>query len=107
MMITAEVHKGHTYYRCTKKSKVIKCNQLYIREEELDKQLSDEIATVSLRQDWADKMLTKLSIEEKDVAQSCHAFVGEKQAEIKTINGKLQRLLDSYLEQDIERRLSS
>ena len=48
-------------------------------------------------------MLAKLSIEKQNVAQSCHAFVGEKQAEIKTINEKLQRLLDSYLEQDIER----
>ncbi|TSC88236.1 MAG: recombinase [Microgenomates group bacterium Gr01-1014_7] len=103
MMITAELQKGYIYYRCTKKSKVRSCSQLYIREEELDRQLSDQIATVSLRQDWADKMLAKLSIEEKNVAQSCDMFVGEKQAEIKSINEKLQRLLDSYLEQDIER----
>ncbi len=113
MMITAEEktkyykgtnrHATYTYYRCTKKSKIHKCSQSFIRQEELDKQLSEHIATVSLRQDWADKMLMKLSLEEKDVAQSCHAFVGEKQAELRTINEKLQRLLDSYLEQDIER----
>ena len=102
-MITAEIQKGHTYYRCTKKSLTVQCTQGYIREEEVDKQLSDHIVTVSLRQDWADKMLSKLSLEEKDVAQSCHAFVGEKQVEIKIINEKLQRLLDSYLEQDVER----
>ena len=48
-------------------------------------------------------MLQKLEGEEKEVAQSCHAFVGEKQAEIKSINEKLQRLLDSYLEGDVER----
>ncbi|MEK7616759.1 MAG: recombinase family protein [Patescibacteria group bacterium] len=102
-MITAEIQKGHTYYRCTKKSKTIQCTQGYTREEELDQQLSNEIATVSLRQDWADKMLDKLSLEEKNVAQSLNAFVGSKQSEIKAINEKLQRLLDSYLEQDIER----
>ena len=56
-----------------------------------------------MRKDWADKMLDKLSLEEKDVTRSLHVFVGEKQAEIKVINAKLQRLLDSYLEQDIER----
>lgn len=102
-MITAEIQKGHTYYRCTKKSKTILCTQPFTREEEIDKQLSDHIATVSLRQDWADNMLTKLALEEKNVAQSCYAFVGSKQSEIKAINEKLQRLLDSYLEQDIDR----
>ena len=112
MMITAEEktkyypgtnrYATYTYYRCTKKSKLTKCNQPFIRQEELDRQLSNHIATVSLRQDWADKMLDKLKSEEINVAQSCHAFVGEKQAEIKVINEKLQRLLDSYLEQDIE-----
>ena len=113
MMITGETktklikstnqYATYMYYRCTKKSKSKSCSQAFIRQEELDRQLSNEIATVSLRQDWVDKMLLRLSLEEKDVAQSCHAFVGEKQSEIKAINEKLQRLLDSYLEQDIER----
>lgn len=38
--ITAEVQKGHTYYRCTKSKH--KCSQRYIREEKLE----DEIAMV-------------------------------------------------------------
>ena len=102
-MITAEMKKGFTYYRCTKKSKVIKCTQLFTREEDVDKQLSDNLLTVSLRQDWADKMLDKLSLEEKYVAQSCQVFVQSKKDEIKLINDKLQRLLDSYLDQVIDR----
>jgi hypothetical protein len=32
--ITAETHKGHNYYRCTKKK--IPCSQKYVREENLD-----------------------------------------------------------------------
>lgn len=48
-------------------------------------------------------MLSKLSIEEKEVAQSCHVFISDKQADITITTTKLQRLLDSYLEQDIER----
>ncbi len=103
MMITAEVQKGVIYYRCTKKSKTTSCSQKYIRQEELDRQLSDDIATVSLRADWADKMLVKLSVEEKNVTQSCNLFISEKQQEIDFINEKLQRLLDSYLDQVIER----
>ncbi len=35
--ITAEVQKGHTYYRCTKAKG--KCSQRYIREEDLEKEI--------------------------------------------------------------------
>ena len=113
MMVTAELHTKHyrgtnrdatyVYYRCTKKSKDRKCFQPFIREEELDRQLSGLIQTVSLRQDWAAKMLEKLEEEKTEAAHSCHAFVADKQQEIKVIITKLQRLLDSYLDQDIDR----
>lgn len=43
---------------------------------------------------------------EKDKsAQSVSAFVQESQNQIRTIQTKLQRLLDGYLEQDIEREI--
>jgi len=58
---------------------------------------------VSLRQDWAERMLKRLKQEEKEIAQSCFAFIQEKKEEIKRINQKLQRLLDAYLEQPIDR----
>ena len=47
----------------------------------------------------------KLSKEEKDAAQSSIAFVQEAREKIKSISTKLQRLLDGYLEQDIEREI--
>ena len=103
MMITAEKQKGHIYYRCTKKSKDQKCFQPFIREEELDRQLINLLQTVSLRRDWAEKMLQKLDQEEKDAAQSFHAIVADKEREVKDITSKLQRLLDTYLDQIIDR----
>ena len=113
MMITAEQklkyykhtdhHATYTYYRCTKKSKRIKCNQCYTRQELLDSQVSEMIGKVSLRQDWAKEMLKKLDGEKIELAHSCGAFVGEKREEIRAINSKLQRLLDSYLDQDVDR----
>jgi len=48
-------------------------------------------------------MLKRLKQEEKEIAQSCFAFIQEKKEEIKRINQKLQRLLDAYLEQPIDR----
>ena len=113
MMITAEQKTKHykgtnrdatyTYYRCTKKSKTIKCIQPFMRQEELDSQLSDMILSVSLRQDWASKMLEKLETEKVELAQSYGTFAQSKREEIKEKAIRLQRLLDSYLDQDVDR----
>jgi site-specific DNA recombinase len=115
MMITGEqktkYYKGtnrtviYIYYRCTKKSKNHKCNQKFIRQEELDKQLSSMIQKVSLRQDWAEWMFNRLKQEEKLSAQSCFAFVQENREKIQQLRQKLQFLLDSYLDQVIEREV--
>ncbi len=113
MMITAEQKTKYypqtdnrviyTYYRCTKKSKIKKCSQQFIRQEELDHQLSEMIQKVSLRQDWANKMLLKLDEEEKDTEQSCRLFAQKMREEVRIINNKLQLLLDSYLDQIIDK----
>ena len=111
MMITGE-HKfkrqkngnvhNYTYYHCTKKSKTIKCPEPCIREEELNRQLSSLIKSVSLPQDWAEE-LNRLALQDhKKSAQSNSAFVEEVKKEIKSIEIKLQRLLDGYLDQVIE-----
>ncbi len=104
MMITAEKQKGHIYYRCTKKGKA-KCHQPYTREEELDRQLSAKMQKVSLPADWAGKLLEIAERDKEKSAQSVSAFVQEAQEKIHAINIKLQRLLDGYLEQDIEREV--
>src|SRR3972149_3144701 len=103
MMITAEKQKGYIYYRCTKKK--VKCAQRYVREEELDRQLSSLIQKVSLRPDWAEKLLEMTEKDKAVSAQSVSAFVLESQIKIRAIQTKLQRLLDGYLEQDIEREI--
>ncbi len=112
MKITGEVKTKHyknggsdtfKYYRCTKKSKTHKCLQPFIREEELDSQLSVMLKKYSLPKDWASKMFKKLDREKLDLAQSSHEFVFEKQESIRKISSKLKILLDSYLDQDVDR----
>ena len=112
MMITGEhkfkrqkngnVHE-YTYYRCTKKRKDMKCPESAVRENELNRQLSSLITSVSLPTDWAEELNRMAIAEYKNSAQSVSARVKEKEAKIQTISQKLQRLLDGYLEQDIER----
>jgi len=114
MMITGEyrikkqkngnIH-DYIYYHCTKKNKSIKCPEPCIRQEELDKQISSLLQKFSLRSDWAEKLLEMAEADKEQSVQSVSAFVQENREKIKAINIKLQRLLDGYLEQDIEREI--
>ena len=103
MGITCEVQKGHTYYRCTKKNKLKWCGQPYIREEALNLQISDLLKPHSLRAAWADEMLTRIKDEKKQAAQSATHLAASKRGEIEKINLRLQKLLDSFLDELIDR----
>ena len=95
----------YIYYHCTKKNKSIKCLEPCIRQEELDKQISSLLQKFSLRSDWAEKLLEMAEADKEKSAQSVSAFVQESRTKIRAIQTKLQRLLDGYLEQDIEREI--
>jgi site-specific DNA recombinase len=101
--ISAEIQKGHTYYRCSKKNKVQRCSQPYIREEALDAEITALLKPFSLRVDWADEMLLRVKEEEKHTAQTATRLVVQKREEIEKINARLQKLLDSFLDQLIDR----
>ncbi len=95
----------YTYYHCTKKRKGFKCPEPCIRQEKLDEQISSLLQKVSLPTDWAEKLDSRLEKDKTKSAQSVSAFVQEAREKIKIITAKLQRLLDGYLEQDIEREV--
>ncbi|MSU54559.1 MAG: recombinase family protein [Candidatus Staskawiczbacteria bacterium] len=95
----------YSYYHCTHKSKTIKCNEPCIRQEVLDKQISNLLQTFSLKKDWAEELNKKLEKDKTISAQSLTAFVQENKNRILEIQAKLQRLLDGYLEQDIEQEI--
>ncbi|OGE70894.1 hypothetical protein A3J21_01850 [Candidatus Daviesbacteria bacterium RIFCSPLOWO2_02_FULL_43_11] len=95
----------YIYYHCTKKNKSIKCPEPYIRQESLDEQISSLLQKFSLRSDWAEKLLEMAETNKDKSAQSVSTFVQESQNKIRAIQTKLQRLLDGYLEQDIEQEI--
>ena len=103
MGITAEIQKGHTYYRCTKKRG--NCSQPYVREEKLNRQLSQLLQEFSFRPDWAAEMRKMLEKDKAEAAQYSTALVQEAREKIRAIQIKLQRLLDSYLDQVIEQEI--
>ena len=95
----------YTYYHCTHKSKTMKCNEPCIRQEKLDEQISHLLKTFSLKKDWADELHKMLEKDKTETAQSFVTFVQENKSKINIISEKLQRLLDGYLEQDIDREI--
>ncbi len=113
MMITAEhrvkkqkngnVHE-YVYYRCTKKSK-LKCDEPYVREEEIDRQVSELLQTVSLTASWARQLEAMLTQEEVSSTNDATEHLKASKERERGIEQKLERLLDSYLEQDIEREV--
>ncbi len=113
MAITGEIKVKHykngtegifKYYRCTKKSKVTKCSQSHFNnEEDVHSQLTTLIKNYSLRQDWAKQMFKKLEIEKLNIAQSCLDVTGVKRKDLEQIDIKQKLLLDSYLDQIIDK----
>ena len=95
-LITAETQKGHNYYHCTKRK--TKCFQKYIREENLAEQINKYIQKVSLPDDWAKNIITELKKEKTEKVQSSESFAQNLKEKISVIDGKLERLMDAYLE---------
>ena len=111
MTITAEKKIKHqrngniheyVYYRCTCKSKTMKCTEPAVTESQLLSQLAEILQDYALPKTWTDEFHTMLNEDEKKAEQSSGVFISQAQEQIKSLQSKLQRLLDSYLDQDID-----
>ncbi len=112
MAITAEKKVKHqkngnvheyVYYRCTRKSKTIRCTEPAVTEPELAAQLSDILQGYALPESWAAELEKMLAEDERKAEQSSGVFIANAQTQVGNLQSKLQRLLDSYLDQDIDR----
>ncbi len=112
LMITGETRTKHQkngnthkyiYYHCTKKRKDMKCLEPHIRQEELDSQLSSLLNEYALPDSWTSSLNKMLDTDEQQAEQSTGVFIADGRHKIGNLQSKLQRLLDSYLDQDIDR----
>ena len=94
------VHR-YVYYRCTKKRGP--CAGEYIREETLDTQLSELLSRFHLPRHWAEELERMATKDAADATQSAAASVQVMRAKIADLDGKIARLTDLFVEQDIER----
>jgi len=101
-MITAQyAKKTYKYYRCTKR--LGHCSQQYLGETQLVEQLKQELLKVSLFEDWLDKMLVRVEVWEKEAKSSSHIFAQNLEDKIKSIDEKLDKLINTFLDGDIEK----
>lgn len=105
-MITAQWATGrhggrYRYYRCTKKNGT--CGQGYLQEDALVMQTKEWLQSVSLPDDWADYMLSKVEEWDKAEKQSSGSHAERLKSEQKEIERKLDALVDLHLNGDIDR----
>ena len=106
--ITAERHIKKSglkfvYYRCTHKSKTQNCSQArFLREEELTRQVKETCQKISLPDEWREKYLIKVNEWEKENRQSSDLFAQNLRIELEKVKTKINRLMDAYLEGDLE-----
>ena len=114
MMFTAETHTKrqkngnvhvYAYYRCTRKSKTVHCVEPHIRAEELDRQLSALLLCYAMPTAWADKLRELIREEEAKEKAEHSTATDTMKADIAQLSEKMQRLLDGYLDGDVEREL--
>mgnify|MGYP003394173587 CR=1 FL=1 len=112
MMITAEdkvkrnkngnVHK-YVYYHCTKKSRTAQCDELFVREESILEQVNEILSNYSMPSPWAKEFDLLMKEDEKKAEQESAVIIEDLRNKVSVISEKIQRLLDVYLAQDIDR----
>ena len=113
MTITAEVQTkyyktinrraDYIYYRCSKKSRVHKCFQHYIRQELLIPRVNNLIKKFELPKGWDQKLMKLASKDERNESVSLERSKRELQGELAVVNQKIEKLLDAHLDNVITR----
>ena len=113
MMITGEdkvkkvckngnIHR-YVYYHCTKKSKIIKCAEPCVREEVLAQQLSEILSNYAMPSPWVKEFNLCMEEDKKTANRESSMIISDLQNKVCNLSEKIERLLDVYLAQDIDR----
>ena len=112
MAITAEVKEKHqkngnvhhyTYYRCTRKNKAVKCKEAPMRSEVLNSQLSALLCEYAMPEEWTSPLLEKLDEQAANASKTAAETVQGLRDKVADISRKIERLMDLYVAEDIER----
>ena len=91
----------YVYYRCSKKQPDVQCRQGYVEVKQLERQIDQYLKKIHINQkylDWSIKYLKKVH---KQESSSRQAVVKSQQAAYKNITGKLDKLLEMRMGEEI------
>ena len=95
-MITAEIKKGrYIYYHCTKR--ITKCSQKFLREEELANKIIYSLVKIWLNDRTTRKILEDFKRHRSREEIRASSEILSLEEELKTIEEKIDKLLDGYL----------
>ncbi|KKW46934.1 MAG: Recombinase [Parcubacteria group bacterium GW2011_GWB1_57_6] len=112
MSITAEKKEKHqkngnihlyTYYRCTRKSKAVKCTEAPIRSELLDSQLSALLGEYAMPKEWVSPLSALIDRDATDASKTAAEAVQDLREKAAAISRTHARLTDLYVAEDLER----
>ena len=93
-----------TYYRCSRKNKAVKCVEPAIREKDLLPQISALLGDYTMPDEVYSFMTDKMAQDEQTESVGNASVLDDLRTQIARLNGKQKILLDSYLDQDIDRQ---
>lgn len=102
-MITAQYAKKgkYIYYRCSKKNG--KCHQPYLNSNVMIKRLKEELQKVSVSEYWAEIILSEIERQEKEGVKEQRSFYQNVRDQIKELDDKIDKLINSFLDGIIEK----
>ena len=104
--ITAQYAHGHggtyIYYRCTKR--LGPCSQKYIGSNTLIEQLKGRLEKIALKNEWAEYLLDEVAKWEKQDKFDNRGFAQNLETKLVETDSKLDKLVDEYLEGNIEKQ---
>jgi len=102
----AHGHGGtYRYYRCTKRLGA--CSQKYLQENKLAEQIKSELKTVAISDDWHSQGLAQIEKWEKELKNDNISFSQNLETKTQETEQKLNKLVDSYLDNTIEKSPTS
>ncbi len=92
--ITAEIQKGKTYYRCSKKKKMdFKCSQPYLRENTFEEQMERELNKYVLPKDFIDWALESLNQNNEEEQTQVKTILSQQRKQLTAVESQLSQLL--------------
>ncbi len=98
LKITAEIKKGHTYYRCTKSRGTTHCSQKYIREEALIGKVGKELERIN----FDDETIGLIIDAAKEKYDRRNGEAAERKAELEASLAEIKKRRESLIEKFID-----